>query len=247
MAVSIRTRAFVLAGLLAAGVALVAGGGPASAQTTPLRFSSQCTNTGATGNAVDVPPGSTVNGVLVTGTSPVTVTETNATVVFPNGSTAIVNEVIPGPPLTRNAVRIISGPGAGTIIGQVVCGPTSSEATPLVGSGIEAECPPGSPGDVDGGTATIGVVSVGNPAGGRCTPAAASADGVYTIGALVYPLAVDANAPAGAPALAAPSASLADGGTGRTALLLIVGAVGLVLAQVTVGVRLRRRARQFTG
>ncbi|MFP5318581.1 MAG: hypothetical protein ACLGI2_09830 [Acidimicrobiia bacterium] len=59
--------------------------------------------------------------------------------------------------------------------------PEDSSATPLVGSGVVANCPAGSGGDVAGGSPTIGDVSVGDPAGGRCAPHAAAADGVYEI------------------------------------------------------------------
>jgi len=56
-----------------------------------------------------------------------------------------------------------------------------AQATPLVGSGIIADCPPGSAGDVDSGTATVNGVTVGFPAGGRCTPVSADAEGSYTV------------------------------------------------------------------
>ena len=71
-------------------------------------FGAQCANSGGTNGSV------TVNGTQYT---------TTQTVTFPNGSTAILNEVITtDTSVTRNAIRIISGPGAGTIIGQVICG-----------------------------------------------------------------------------------------------------------------------------
>lgn len=59
--------------------------------------------------------------------------------------------------------------------------PAGSQATPLVGSGIVADCPPGSSGDLAAGTATINGVTVGFPAAGRCTPLSADAEGSYTV------------------------------------------------------------------
>ena len=59
--------------------------------------------------------------------------------------------------------------------------PPGAQATPLVGSGIIADCPPGSPGAVAGGTATINGVTVYGPAGGQCTPLAATTSGEYTV------------------------------------------------------------------
>jgi hypothetical protein len=59
--------------------------------------------------------------------------------------------------------------------------PAGSLATPLVGSGIVAECPPGVAADLAPGTATINGVTVGFPAAGRCTPLAADAEGSYTV------------------------------------------------------------------
>lgn len=67
--------------------------------------------------------------------------------------------------------------------------PPGSQATPLVGSGIVANCPPGSPGAVASGTATINGVTVGFPAGGRCVPLSADAEGSYTVaGSFTSPL-----------------------------------------------------------
>lgn len=67
--------------------------------------------------------------------------------------------------------------------------PPGSQATPLVGSGILADCPPASAGDVDAGTATINGVTVGFPAGGRCVPLSADAEGSYTVaGSFANPL-----------------------------------------------------------
>lgn len=67
--------------------------------------------------------------------------------------------------------------------------PPGSQATPLVGSGIVADCPPGSPGDLAAGTATINGVTVGFPAAGRCVPLSADAEGSYTVaGSFTDPL-----------------------------------------------------------
>lgn len=67
-----------------------------------------------------------------------------------------------------------AGPAAAQI-------PAGSQATPLVGSGIVANCPPGTPFGFAPGTATVNGVTVGFPAVGRCTPLAADAEGSYTV------------------------------------------------------------------
>ena len=59
--------------------------------------------------------------------------------------------------------------------------PPGASASPLVGSGILANCPAGSPGAVAGGTATVNGVTVYGPAGGQCTPLAATTSGEYSI------------------------------------------------------------------
>jgi hypothetical protein len=53
------------------------------------------------------------------------------TITLANGSTAVLNEVIPNgtTSVTRNAIHVTSGPSAGIIVGQVVCG--SGNAYPL--------------------------------------------------------------------------------------------------------------------
>jgi hypothetical protein len=58
--------------------------------------------------------------------------------------------------------------------------PPGGSASPLVGSGILANCPAGSPGAVAGGTATVNGVTVYGPAGGQCTPLADTTSGEYT-------------------------------------------------------------------
>ena len=103
------------------GIYLIAGATPRAPGT--LRFSSQCDSiSGATGNAVDVPAGTFVTGIGVV-PQQTTITTINTPVTYPDGTTAILNEVITTPTsVTRNAIRITSGPNAGTIIGQVTCG-----------------------------------------------------------------------------------------------------------------------------
>lgn len=86
------------------------------------QFDATCENTGgSTGGFVTVPAGTRINdGAPVAGPTPI---NTTATVVFPDGSTAIVNEVIVTPTsVTRNAIRFTGGPAAGIIVGQVICG-----------------------------------------------------------------------------------------------------------------------------
>ncbi len=113
--------------------------GPAGAQCTPLaattsgeysvagvtsptqlRFNAACANSGgtvATNGFVDVPPGTIVNGVPVATTT--SITTLNTPVVYPNGRTAILNQVITTPTtVTRNAIAFSDG----TVVGQVVCG-----------------------------------------------------------------------------------------------------------------------------
>lgn len=88
-----------------------------------LRFSAGCDSAnGQTGGAVDVPAGTNVTGIGVV-PQQTTITTPNTLVTYPGGTTAILNEVIVTPTsVTRNAIRITSGPNAGTIIGQVICG-----------------------------------------------------------------------------------------------------------------------------
>jgi hypothetical protein len=88
-----------------------------------LRFTADCVNsTGQNGGAVDVPAGTNVAGIGVV-TRQTTITTPNTMVTYPNGTTAILNEVIIDEfSVTRNAIRITSGPNSGTIVGQVICG-----------------------------------------------------------------------------------------------------------------------------
>ncbi len=90
---------------------------------TQLRFEAACANSGGTGvtnGFVDVPPGTIVDGVPVATTT--SITGTNVAVIFPNGRTAIVNQVIASSTtIRRNAIAFTGGP----IVGQVVCGRSS--------------------------------------------------------------------------------------------------------------------------
>jgi hypothetical protein len=170
-------------GAVAGGVSTKGGvsvGSPAGARCTPfsasadglyaiagetpplpgtLRFSASCDSaSGATGTAVDVPAGTNVAGIGVV-PQQTTVTTLNTMVTYPNGTTAIVNEVITTPTsVTRNAIRITSGPNAGTIIGQVVCGsiyPLAVDA-PSGAAGTPAVAAAGT----DGGGSRSGMVAI---------------------------------------------------------------------------------------
>ncbi|HUR23068.1 MAG TPA: hypothetical protein VMZ73_04275 [Acidimicrobiales bacterium] len=102
--------------------------GPPNVPAT--RFEAICTTnpqTGAviTSGFVDVPAGTRINGgAPVATTTPVT--GTNVPVVYPNGRTATLNQVITTPTsVTRNAIVFAGGP----TVGQVVCG--AAPAYPL--------------------------------------------------------------------------------------------------------------------
>jgi hypothetical protein len=97
--------------------------GATAAPPTTLRFSSQCvSSTGQTGGLVDVPAGTNISGVGVVA-SPTIVTTLNTAVTYPNGTTAILNQVTTTTTsVTRNAIVITGGTGAGTVVGRVVCG-----------------------------------------------------------------------------------------------------------------------------
>lgn len=107
-----------------------------------------------------------------------------------------VRRVGPGGPVRSSTARV--GALAGVLSALVlvlVAGPAGaqvppgSQATPLVGSGIVANCPPSTPAALAPGTATINGVTVGFPAAGRCTPLAADAEGSYTVaGSFANPL-----------------------------------------------------------
>ncbi len=95
-----------------------------------LRFSAQCVTAGPTDGGVDVPAGTNITGVGVVAVNTL-VTTANTVVTYPNGTTAILNEIITTPTsVQRNAIRITSGPASGTIIGRVICG--SASVYPLV-------------------------------------------------------------------------------------------------------------------
>jgi hypothetical protein len=109
-----------------------------------LRYSAGCQNsTGQTGGAVDVPAGTNVTGLgVVTQTRPITTP--NTVVTYPNGTTAILNQVTSDPTsVVRNAIVITSGPNNGTIIGQVICGVRYPLAvgTPSAGDGAALAAP----------------------------------------------------------------------------------------------------------
>ena len=103
------------------GLYVIAGATPPAPGT--LRFQAGCDSANSdTGNMVDVPAGTNVTGLGVVPTQR-PITTPNTVVTYPGGTTAILNEVIVTPTsVTRNAIRITSGPNNGTIIGQVICG-----------------------------------------------------------------------------------------------------------------------------
>lgn len=122
------------------GLYVIAGATPPAPGT--LRFSAGCDSVnGQTGGAVDVPAGTNVTGMGVV-PQQIPIVAPNTLVTYPGGTTAILNEVIVTPTsVTRNAIRITSGPNAGTIIGQVICGvvyplavesPSDGSATPAI-------------------------------------------------------------------------------------------------------------------
>jgi hypothetical protein len=253
---SFGTRIGALAGILLGAMAVLATAGPASAQIpTTLRFSADCrvaTGTAPQSNGfVDVPTGTRINGGAPVA-APTTVTGLNVSVVYPNGSTAIVNEVIVGgTTITRNAVRVTGGPGAGSIIGGVTCTPTTSTASALSGSAITVSCVSPSQPAPASGVATVNSVTVGFPAGARCSAlpglTTAAADGEYAIAGFPYPLAVDVSGAAPAADLASTPASTDGRGGPTTTALLIGGAVALALvAQVALGRKAWRRRGQVT-
>lgn len=116
------------------------GGFAPTPPTGTSGFSAQCVNnTSFTNGLVFVPAGTTnvATGAALDPRIPVTET---TTVRFPNGSVAVLNEVVTTPTsVTRTAIRIISGPGAGTIVGQVVCG--AAAAYPLAVDSPSAAAP----------------------------------------------------------------------------------------------------------
>jgi hypothetical protein len=130
------------------GLYAIAGATPVPGQ---LRFSAGCQNsTGQTGGAVDVPAGTFVTGLgVVTQTRPITTP--NTLVTYPGGTTAILNEVnADQTSVIRNAIRITSGPNAGTIIGQVICGVRYPLAVDTPSAGDEAALTAPSPVADDG-------------------------------------------------------------------------------------------------
>lgn len=151
------------------------------AVTSPLPFSSSCQTSGLqNGGGVDVPAGTIVNpgpGQVVT-TTVTTITAPNTTVIYPGGTTAVLNQVTTTPTsVTRSA--IVSD---GIVIGRVICGAAS-----------------------------------------------------------VYPLAVDTGASAPAPAVVTPLSTSGGHGGPSTAVLVGAGIAILLLAQVALAYRIRRR------
>jgi hypothetical protein len=105
----------------------------------PLPFSSSCQNAGLqNGGGVDVPIGTVVNPGpgQVTTTAVTTITTPNTPVIFPGGTTAVLNQVtLTATSVTRSA--IVAG---GTIIGRVICG--AANVYPLaVDTGASAPAP----------------------------------------------------------------------------------------------------------
>ena len=122
----------------------------------PLRFNAACANTGGTVTTdgfVDVPAGTRIaGGAPVATTTPIE--GTNVAVIFPDGRTAIVNQVITtDTSVTRNAIAFTGGP----IVGQVICGPAVYPLAVETASGASASPAPLAPltasGD-DGGVST---------------------------------------------------------------------------------------------
>ena len=95
---------------------------------TPLRFSAGCQSSTLTSfGQVDVPvgtivdpPGPTPPFVAGVGGNPTTVNTYNTPVIYPNGTTAILNQqtIVAGTSVTHSAIVL----GNGTIIGRVICG-----------------------------------------------------------------------------------------------------------------------------
>ena len=128
--------------------------------TTPLRFDAACANSGGTvttNGFVDVPPGTVVNGVPVATTTPVTAP--NTPVVYPDGRTAILNQVIITPTtVTRNAIVFSDG----TIVGQVVCGPAAYPlAVNVGGPSADLSAPTGLAADEGSGLSAMTLVAGG--------------------------------------------------------------------------------------
>lgn len=238
MSRSFGRRLCALAGALCTAAVLLSVT-PASAAGL-FRYQADCSGS-ATGTSVDVPSGATTT----------TITGTNVPISFPNGTTAIANEVITsGGTTTRNALHFLTGPNAGVIVGQVVCGPTTSSATAIPGSGPAVNCPAGTTQPPAGGGSSAGTITVTNvevscSAAAGTTPSAFSA-GFYTFSG-PYPLVVDASAASGAtPALGTHSPAGAAPGHSSTGMLIGGGFALAVLAQLTVGRKVWRRRGQAT-
>jgi len=92
---------------------------------------------------------------------------TNVTVTYPGGTTAILNSVATtATSVTRTAIRITSGPGAGTVIGRAVCGtpfpyPLAVDV-PSAGTAADVALTPVS---ADGGSSASRTLLVGGAVG----------------------------------------------------------------------------------
>ena len=107
--------------------------------------------------------------------------------------------------------------------------PDGATATPLVGSVIVANCAT-TPAMV-GGRATLGGVTVGDPAGGRCTTRAAAADGLYSnvAGPLSLRFSADCDSGSGATGggVEVP-AGASVGGVLLSSRMVVTGSTGVV-------------------
>ncbi|MDQ3896132.1 MAG: hypothetical protein M3326_02585, partial [Actinomycetota bacterium] len=137
--------------------------------------------------------------------------------------------------------------------------PLGTQATPLVG-GPTASCPPGSPGAVVAGGGTVNGVAV--TGGGRCTPAAAAADGSYSIVGVTPNLAFSADCansggvvttgggvevPAGTIVNGTPVATTTTVTTLNTPVTFPGGRTAILNQVITTGTTVTRNAIVFTG
>jgi hypothetical protein len=142
--------------------ATAVGGSYSLDGTTPtLQFAAQCVNTAdVTGGAVIVPAGTNVPGVGVV-TQPTTVTQ-NVTVTYPNGSVAVLNQVTTTTTsITRTAIRVTSGPGAGAVIGRAVCGTPFPYPLAVDAEGSSAPADLALPPISDGGSSSNRMLYIG--------------------------------------------------------------------------------------
>jgi hypothetical protein len=126
----------------ATGVYTVVGVAPGN-----LRFSADCQASNLqNGGSVDVPIGTTVPAGTIPDapaqtvtTAVTTISATNVPVTFPNGQTAIVNQVtlVPGVSVIRSAVAFTNG----TIVGRVICGASGVYPLAVAASSGSAAAP----------------------------------------------------------------------------------------------------------